>query len=143
MDLGLVREVVSNAASEFEDFAFEGGATGFLVPSQGHLGLTLRGHEIATAVFRRSEDLTLSDEHEQQYLQHVLQVQLRRQRHLTVLPKHGEGNAPVAMRLTNKNNVAGNIEKPDWKSSEATKALSARLMKLLLWAERDYHIEIK
>jgi Protein of unknown function (DUF2806) len=145
MELGLVREVVSNEPYVFEDFVFEGGITGNigLVPLQGHLGLTLRGHEIATAVFRRAEDLPLSEDHEQQYLRYVLQAQSRRQRHLTILPKLNEGAAPVAIRLTNKNNVAENVERIDWRLSEAAQKVSARLKKLLEWAEQTYDIEIK
>lgn len=144
-ELGLIREAIRNEPYEFEDFAFERPQTNNLGLGlmQGELSLTKRGYEIASAVFHSSEELALSDEHEQQYLQRVLHDQLKSGRHVTIIPKVGEGDSTVSVRLTNKNNPTESVERSDWKVSDGARGLSDRLRKLLEWAEQNYEIEIK
>jgi hypothetical protein len=76
-------------AYEFADFAFEPSEKIGPLPAdlQAHLALTLRGTEIARAVFREMEEVPLSEDHEQQYLRHILLQQFQHKSALTILPK--------------------------------------------------------
>jgi hypothetical protein len=143
VDLGLIREGVQDGPLSFEDFAFEGRIANVgLNLLFGYWGLSPRGREIASAVFSRSEDLPLSDELEQQYLRNVVSAHVQAAGHATILPSVNEGFQRIGVRLTKRPNLVENIERPDWKSVPAAQAFSARLRKLLEWAERDFTVEL-
>jgi hypothetical protein len=140
MDLGLIQGYSHEEPYDYEDFAFEPDARKFKA-IQSQLGFTKRGYDIANAVFPHLEELPLSEEHEQKYLVHLLLLQMESQPHVTILPKLGRPDQPLAIRLTNKNDT--NSSNRDWKTPEAAARLSQRLLKLLAWAEQNYDIEIK
>jgi hypothetical protein len=142
-DLGLVSEQIHNAPVKFDGFSFGEERTtnlGFPVP-QSHIGLTRRGYDIATAVFR--EDLPLSEANEQQYLQWLLRQQLRTKNPLTINTQLERTDLAVKIQVTKKNNPTGEVDKVDWKSSCHFDSLNKRLRKMLLSIEQDYHVEIK
>jgi hypothetical protein len=143
-DLGLIDAVLYEGAYKFGDFAFEESARVGSLPSDihNHYGLTLRGDEIARAVFRRSEDLWLSNKHEQQYLRLVLVQQFQHKRSVTMLPKSNVDTEQFAIRVTPKN-AATQAIKDDWKTSACARAFSVRLRKLLLCAEQAYDIQLQ
>jgi hypothetical protein len=144
-DLGLIESVLYKGVYQFDDFSFEESERVGKLPAdlQTHYALTLRGKEIANAVFRRSEDLSLSEEHEQHYLRIVLMQQFEHKPAVTILSKLGAGDQPPMIRLTQINSLTKAVEEVDWKSMPATQALSTRLRNLLLWAEQTHDIQIK
>lgn len=141
-DLGLVKPALIHGAYKFRDFTFEEEPTFGPLPSETHnvFDLTLRGQEIARAVFRHPEDLSLSEEHEQQYLQTVLVEQFEYKSSVTILPEIIIGTQQVRVRLTPKNALTEAIEGDDWQMSSGS--CSARLRKLLVWAQQAYHIQM-
>jgi hypothetical protein len=145
-DLGLIDAMLHTGAWRFNDFAFEEGARVGILPSELHnyYGFTLRGDEIARAVFRDFEGLSLSEEHEQQYLRWVLMQEFEHKRTTTILPKLNEGRRQVMIRVTQKDGVTAAIDEGnDWKFFANADAFSARLRKLLIWAEEVYVIEAR
>ncbi|MEY9527355.1 hypothetical protein ABIF70_008496 [Bradyrhizobium japonicum] len=144
VDLGLVRESLRDKPYEFADFLFEDkervGKLGML---NAHLSLTLRGREISQAVFRRLEDLPLSEDLEKKYLQFVLQQLLEQNASVTIVPKLAEGAQAIAIRLTKRNNITNSLTKGEWRSLDIVKTLGSRLFNLLVWAEHANDIEIK
>lgn len=140
-DLGLIQEYFSELPYEYEDFALKQGYELRIKPPISQRGLTKRGYDIATAVFTQTEDLSLSEEHEQKYFQHALSWLMLSHLLITISPKLNETEPPLQIGLTNKSASNANAHRPDWQS-EVGARLSPRLVKLLVWAEKIYDIQI-
>jgi hypothetical protein len=142
MDLGLAREVVKEGPLSLDDFAFDGQGTANrgLKLLQAHLGLTKRGSDIANAVFRKVEELPLSENIEQGYLQNTLRQVMQHPRAM-IVAKLADGSQ-VAIRLTNRNAATEAIANTAWRNSRAVPLFSKRLKTLLEWAEQTYDLEL-
>jgi|GEM_PF-5367033 len=139
-ELGLIDSVSQdNDPFKFCDFAFEARPE-----MRGYYAyaLTLRGAEIAGAVFRGSEDLFLSEEHEQQYLRLVLVQQFASMMTTIILPKLNIDRQQVVLGIKPKSATTQAIRN-DWKTLVDAEAFSTRLRKLLLWAEEGYDIHVQ
>jgi hypothetical protein len=140
-DLGLIHEQFLDLPHEYEDFTITRGYDLLVNAPVSQLGLTKRGYDIAVAVFAQSEDLTLSDEHEQIYFQHLLSRLMQSIALITISPKLNEVEPPLQIGLINKSMSNANAHRADWKS-EVGARLSPRLIKLLVWAEKIYDIQV-
>ncbi|UFW50022.1 MULTISPECIES: DUF2806 domain-containing protein [Bradyrhizobium] len=142
-DLGLIDNTLYEGTYSFEDFSFEAIKRTGPLPAdlRSHYALTLRGREIASAVFRRSEDVPLGEQHEHQYLRLILLNQLKRKQAATILPSLAPDGQPWSIRLTRKNPLTKASSSNDWRSF--SERISARLFKLLLWADERYDIEAR
>ena len=140
-DLNLIQEYFQNLPYEYEDFTLREGYELRLKAPMPQRGLTKRGYDIATAVFTQTEDLPLSEEHEQKYFQHLLSRLMQSHPLITILPKLNEAEPPLQIGLTNKSASDAKAHRPDWQS-EVGARLSPRLVKLLVWAEKIYDIQI-
>jgi hypothetical protein len=143
MDMGLVREVVNSEPPRLSDFAFDNQGTSNLGLKllQTFLGLTKRGSDIANAVFRSVEELPLTEELEQGYLQNILRQVMQRS-YAKIIPKLSD-NSQVSIRLSNRTPHTEAVGSKNWRNSRATPFLSKRLTVLLEWAEQQtYNIEL-
>ncbi|MCG2642439.1 MULTISPECIES: DUF2806 domain-containing protein [Bradyrhizobium] len=142
-DLGLIDNTLYEGTYSFEDFSFEAIKRTGSLPAElhSHYALTLRGREIANAVFRRSEDVPLGEQFEHQYLCLVLLNHFRHKQTASILPSHAPDEPPLSIRLTRKNPLTEATGSNDWK--QLSTRLSARLFKLLLWAGERYDIEAR
>jgi uncharacterized protein DUF2806 len=140
-DLGLIEVYFKYLPYEYEDFALKEGYELQIKPPLSHRGLTKRGYDIAVAVFAQSEELQLSQEHEEKYFQHLLCQLMQGLPLLTISPKLNETEPLLQIGLTNKSGSDASVHRPDWKSVVGAR-LSPRLVKLLVWAENNYDIQI-
>lgn len=93
-------------------------------------------------MFLYPETLPISDEHEQIYLQHIIQRALQHRTLMIIAPRLNGSDLPVAITVVKKT-VGAPSSSPDWKSADVVANFSPRLFKLLVWAEQTYEIRFK
>ncbi|MDA9402318.1 hypothetical protein XH79_26845 [Bradyrhizobium sp. CCBAU 45389] len=113
LDLGLIRETMFQGAYKFADFRFEASEKADMTDLHAHMALTLRGSEIARAVFRKDEDIPLSEEHEQQYLRHVLLQEFQHKKQLALLPRLPDGSL-VSATISKESDIRNMITAQCW-----------------------------
>lgn len=139
-DLGLIHEYFSNLPYEYEDFTLREGVEMRIKPPLSQRGLTKRGHDIAVSVFTQADDLSLDGDHELKYFEHLLSGLMQSHPLLTIAPKLNETEPLLEIGLSNKS-TADSLHRANWRA-EVGARLSPRLMKLLVWAENNYDIQI-
>lgn len=138
MDLGVIDRNTGSSPYQFKDFMINTGTPNLnLQLLKDRVGLTKRGADIANVVFRGSQfdpGGHLIDE----YLQILVQREVRNNKGVTIFLPSDDGQWPSAFSIKEKGNSPASA---DWQSDKRYSTASPQLKTLLEWAAEHYKID--